>query len=141
MSVDRIVQEALDKNPLGLKEAFADEIRSRIAVALAEITIVPDKHKIPAKAAIDLFARAHKQADNDRTRAIAKGHETKLNNAGYWEKDHKDSKRTADETVKHFVHKETGHTIKVHNQHGTKVTLSDHNGEHKTVKAAIAKRG
>lgn len=34
MSVEKIIQEALDQNPLGLKEAFAEEIIDRIKLAL-----------------------------------------------------------------------------------------------------------
>jgi hypothetical protein len=34
MSVQRIIQESIDKNPLGLKEAFAEELSNRIRLAL-----------------------------------------------------------------------------------------------------------
>jgi len=34
MSVQRIIQESIEKNPLGLKEAFAEELTNRIRLAL-----------------------------------------------------------------------------------------------------------
>ncbi len=34
MSVQRIIQESIEKNPLGLKEAFAEELSNRIRLAL-----------------------------------------------------------------------------------------------------------
>lgn len=34
MSVQRIIQESVNKNPLGLKEAFAEELSERIRLAL-----------------------------------------------------------------------------------------------------------
>jgi len=34
MSVHRIIQESIEKNPLGLKEAFAEELSNRIRLAL-----------------------------------------------------------------------------------------------------------
>jgi hypothetical protein len=34
MSVQRIIQESIDKNPHGLKEAFAEELSNRIRLAL-----------------------------------------------------------------------------------------------------------
>jgi hypothetical protein len=34
MSLQRIIKESVDKNPIGLKEALENELRSRIAVAL-----------------------------------------------------------------------------------------------------------
>lgn len=34
MSVQRIIQESVNKNPLGLKEAFAEELSARICLAL-----------------------------------------------------------------------------------------------------------
>jgi galactokinase/mevalonate kinase-like predicted kinase len=34
MSVKRIIKEAVDKNPLALKEAVEAELRSRLAIAL-----------------------------------------------------------------------------------------------------------
>jgi len=34
MSVHRIIQESIEKNPLGLKEAFAEELTNRIRLAL-----------------------------------------------------------------------------------------------------------
>ncbi len=36
MSVQKIIQEALSQNPLGLKEAVAEELRARVALALEE---------------------------------------------------------------------------------------------------------
>jgi hypothetical protein len=34
MSIQRIIQESIEKNPLGLKEAFAEELSNRIRLAL-----------------------------------------------------------------------------------------------------------
>ena len=34
MSVQKILQESVEKNPLGLKEAFVEELRSRLGLAL-----------------------------------------------------------------------------------------------------------
>jgi hypothetical protein len=34
MSLQRIIKESVDKNPIGLKEALENELRGRIAVAL-----------------------------------------------------------------------------------------------------------
>jgi hypothetical protein len=34
MSVHRIIQESIEKNPLGLKEAFSEELSNRIRLAL-----------------------------------------------------------------------------------------------------------
>jgi hypothetical protein len=34
MSVQRIIQESVNKNPLGLKEAFAEELTERVRLAL-----------------------------------------------------------------------------------------------------------
>jgi hypothetical protein len=34
MSVKQIIQESISKNPIGLKEALAEELRSRVALAL-----------------------------------------------------------------------------------------------------------
>jgi hypothetical protein len=34
MSVQRIIQESIEKNPLGLKEAFTEELSNRIRLAL-----------------------------------------------------------------------------------------------------------
>ena len=36
MSLEKIIKEALDKNPLEMKDAFAEEMQSRIAAALEE---------------------------------------------------------------------------------------------------------
>lgn len=36
MSIEAIIEAANDKNPLGLKAAFAEELGPRIAAALAE---------------------------------------------------------------------------------------------------------
>ncbi len=35
MSVQRIIQESINKNPIGIKEALAEELRTRVALALA----------------------------------------------------------------------------------------------------------
>lgn len=34
MSIEKIIQHAAEKNPLGMKEALEEELRSRIALAL-----------------------------------------------------------------------------------------------------------
>lgn len=34
MSVQKIIQESIGQNPLGLKEALVEELRSRVALAL-----------------------------------------------------------------------------------------------------------
>ena len=34
MSLEKIIKEALDKNPLEMKDAFAEEMATRIAAAL-----------------------------------------------------------------------------------------------------------
>jgi hypothetical protein len=34
MSIQKIIQESVNKNPLGIKEAIEEELRSRIALAL-----------------------------------------------------------------------------------------------------------
>ena len=36
MSLEKIIKEALDQNPLEMKDAFAEEMQSRIAAALEE---------------------------------------------------------------------------------------------------------
>jgi hypothetical protein len=36
MSLEKIIKEALDKNPLEMKDAFAEEMQTRIAAALEE---------------------------------------------------------------------------------------------------------
>lgn len=34
MSVNKIIQESMNKNPLGVKEALEEELKSRLALAL-----------------------------------------------------------------------------------------------------------
>lgn len=34
MSIEKIIQESVNKNPLGMKEALEEELRSRLALAL-----------------------------------------------------------------------------------------------------------
>lgn len=36
MSVQKIIQESMDKNPLGVKEALGEELQGRILAALEE---------------------------------------------------------------------------------------------------------
>ena len=34
MSIEKIIQESINKNPLGMKEALEEELRGRLALAL-----------------------------------------------------------------------------------------------------------
>lgn len=44
MSVEKIINESVNKNPLGLKEALQEELRSRVALALeAKMADVDDE--------------------------------------------------------------------------------------------------
>ena len=36
MSLEKIIKEAIDKNPMEMKDAFAEEMQTRIALALEE---------------------------------------------------------------------------------------------------------
>jgi len=51
MSVQRIIQESIEKNPLGLKEAFAEELSTRIRLALEEKMSEEDSDEIYLEAA------------------------------------------------------------------------------------------
>jgi hypothetical protein len=43
MSIKQIIQESINKNPLGLKEALEEELRARIALAL-EAKVAESEH-------------------------------------------------------------------------------------------------
>jgi len=44
MSIKQIIQESINKNPLGLKEALEEELRARIALAL-EAKVAESEHE------------------------------------------------------------------------------------------------
>ena len=69
MSIEKIIAEAIDNNPLRLKEAFEDEMNARIRVALEEkykeMTSESEEEEVVAEETEELVEEDEEESDDD----------------------------------------------------------------------------
>lgn len=69
MSIEKIIAEAIDNNPLKLKEAFEDEMNARIRKALeekyAEMTTESEEEEVVAEETEELVEEDEDESDDD----------------------------------------------------------------------------
>lgn len=69
MSIEKIIAEAIDNNPLKLKEAFEDEMNARIRVALEEkykeMTSESEEEEVVAEETEELVEEDEEESDDD----------------------------------------------------------------------------
>ena len=69
MSIEKIIAEAIDNNPLKLKEAFEDEMNARIRVALEEkykeMTSESEEEEVVAEETEELVEEDEEESDVD----------------------------------------------------------------------------
>jgi chemotaxis protein histidine kinase CheA len=67
MSIEKIIAEAIDNNPLKLKEAFEDEMNARIRVALEEKykEMTSEEEEVVAEETEELVEEDEEESDDD----------------------------------------------------------------------------
>lgn len=69
MSIEKIIAEAIDNNPLKLKEAFEDEMNARIRAALEEkykeMTSESEEEEVVAEETEELVEEDEEESDDD----------------------------------------------------------------------------
>jgi hypothetical protein len=80
MSLQRIIKESVDKNPIGLKEALENELRGRIAVALeAKMCDMEDEDSLDGDDELDEVDMGQARSVQDRRDSQSVNHKVTVN--------------------------------------------------------------